>query len=391
MSSSYPGDYYKDPYTHYGYRRIPYECDTCRMTFHKQFEFENHRKSFCIKSIYNDRNYLDYITLREKIKEDHRKKDLPTIRQLMGFEKIEKESAYLDEMLSKGDRDLEKKKEYDNLEEIDRHIAKWKSQKSVLGIRSSDIEVRIEQLLALLDKERDRRDRYLEDMDMFRTKLEEVKVATTKDIVKKRALEDVVIKRDELFEKENELFSQCRILKTYYLKIKDQEFQGKSAPPEMYSVFQEVMTNCEYLDELVETKRNYIFNNFETASQDAFLKFFSENGKNLIYDVETLKNVIKRTAVNIDNLKGDLRDNPRQLISDSEILNTMKIDRSGRYYSLDDVVLKTAVRPENYQDQSTVLRNVRRNIQDYGLDLGLRNTNALLVPRVVVEQARNKY
>jgi hypothetical protein len=138
----------------------------------------------------------------------------------------------------------------------------------------------------------------------------------------------------------------------------------------MYSAFQEVMTNCEYLDELVETKRNFIFNNFETASQDAFLKFFSENGKNLIYDVETLKNVIKRTAVNIDNLKGDLRDNPRQLISDSEILNRMKIDRSGRYYSLDDVVLKTAVRSENYQDQSTVLRNVRRNIQDYGLDLG---------------------
>jgi hypothetical protein len=159
----------------------------------------------------------------------------------------------------------------------------------------------------------------------------------------------------------------------------------------MYSSFQEVMTNCEYLDELVETKRNFIFNNFETASQDAFLKFFSENGKNLIYDVETLKNVIKRTAVNIDNLKGDLRDNPRQLIGDQEILERMKIDRSGRYYSLDDVVLKTAVRAENYQDQSTVLRNVRRNIQDYGLDVGLRNTNALLVPRVVVEQARNIY
>ena len=67
-------------------------------------------------------------------------------------------------------------------------------------------------------------------MDLFRNKLEEVKVATTKDIVRKKALEDVVIKRDELFEKENELFSQCRILKTYYLKIKDYEFQGKSAP-----------------------------------------------------------------------------------------------------------------------------------------------------------------
>lgn len=70
------------------------------------------------------------------------------------------------------------------------------------------------------------------------------------------------------------------------------------------------MTNCEYLDELVETKRNYIYNNFETATQDAFLKYFSENDKNQIYDVETQKSVIKKTAVNIDYLKGDLRNHP---------------------------------------------------------------------------------
>lgn len=66
---------------------------------------------------------------------------------------------------------------------MDKLINKWKSQKSLLGIRSSDIETRIEQLQSLLDKERKRRDRYLSDMDLFRGKLEEIKIATTKDII----------------------------------------------------------------------------------------------------------------------------------------------------------------------------------------------------------------
>ena len=174
----------------------------------------------------------------------------------------------------------EKKKDQHTDEEIDLLIKRWKTQKSVLGIRSSEIETRIEQLLEVIAREKERRDRYLSDMELFRSKLEEVKVATTKDLVRKKALEDVVIKRDDLFEKENELFSQCRILKDQYLKIKGYEFEGRSAPGQMYTNFQEIMTNCEYLYELVETKRNYIFNNFETASQDAFLKFFSGNGKN---------------------------------------------------------------------------------------------------------------
>lgn len=275
------------------------------------------------------------------------------------------------------------------MEEIDQLLSKWKGQKSLLGIRTSDVELRIEQLLDILKNERERRDRYQSDMELFRGKLDGVRVATTKDVVRKRAMEDVVIKRDELFDKENELFSQLKILKELYQKIKDYEFEGKSAPQNSYTHFQEIMTNCEYLDELIETKRNYIHNNFETASQEAFLKFFTENGKNLIYDVETLKGVIKRSAVNIDNLKGDLRNQPRKLQTDKDLEDAMRVDKTSKNYQLDDVVLKTTLQGENAMEQSMILRKIRRNIEDYGLDLGMKKSNSALIPRAVVNQRYN--
>lgn len=388
QENKYQGAFEHDPYTLYGYRRIPYECNSCKMQFHKKLEFDNHKKNFCVNSLYNNKDYLDYVSLREKIKNDCKIRSTPTIRQLIGIDKTQNELDKLDELLQKNETDDIEQKEKRDLEEIDKLIGKWKSQKSVQGIRSSNIEQRIEQLINLQDNERERRDRYLSDMDMFRGKLNDLKVATTKDVVRKRALEDVVIKRDELFEKENDLIKQCSTQKNLYLKIKDYEFQGKSAPSDLYSNFQEIMTNCEYLDELVETKRNYIYNNFETASQDAFLKFFTENGKKTIYDVDTLKDVIQRTSTKIDKQRGNLRDVPRQFIDDNWINDLTRIKRDDKYHSMDDVVLRTTQKAGNYQEQSTILRNVRKNIESYGQEMGLKNTNSQIVPRNIYE--RNK-
>lgn len=66
------GDYEKTPFTLYGYRRIPYECYNCKMKFHKQYEYENHKNKFCSKSIYGNKDYQDYISLREKIKNEQK-------------------------------------------------------------------------------------------------------------------------------------------------------------------------------------------------------------------------------------------------------------------------------------------------------------------------------
>ena len=44
---------------------------------------------------------------------------------------------------------------------------------------------------------------------------------------------------------------QVTELKSLYLRIKDFEFEGGSAPKEVYEQFQAKMKSCEYEDELV--------------------------------------------------------------------------------------------------------------------------------------------
>ena len=67
---------------------------------------------------------------------------------------------------------------------------------------------------------------------------------------------------------------QVTELRNLYLRIKDYEFEGGSAPKELYEQFQAKMKSCEYEDELVTIRRNQILNNFETVCHDQFVKYF---------------------------------------------------------------------------------------------------------------------
>ena len=66
----------------------------------------------------------------------------------------------------------------------------------------------------------------MSDIDMFKKRLDKTYALTTEDVARRKALEDIILQRDALFEKENEYISKINELRELYLRIKDFEFEG---------------------------------------------------------------------------------------------------------------------------------------------------------------------
>ena len=279
------------------------------------------------------------------------------------------------------------------MDEISLLVNKWKDQKTKTGIKSSPVEARVESLINELDKQKQRKERYLGDIHMINDRLKNKYSITTGDLVKKNVLEELIVERDKVFESENELIGDIARLRELYLIIKDYEFEGKSAPKERYMAFQELLTNCEYQDELIESKRNHILNNFETATNDHFIKYFSDRGKNVVYDNETLKRIIHNTTERITNLKIDLRNYPKQLIKDEELEDMLSAGARNNRFLNEPLVLRSAQQADNVLDQTRILRNIRKNIENYGVEEGLKEAKAALIPQSVYrsQQGALKY
>lgn len=59
-------------------------------------------------------------------------------------------------------------------------------------------------------------------------------------------------------------------LKELYNRIKDYEFEGKSAPDHMYRDFKNILLESELEEDTLKLRRNQLLNNFETVTNPQF-------------------------------------------------------------------------------------------------------------------------
>ena len=105
----------------------------------------------------------------------------------------------------------------------------------------------------------------------------------------------------------------------------------------------------------------------------------------MVYDNETLKRIIHNTTERITNLKIDLRDYPKQLIKDEELENMLSAGAKNNRFLNEPLVLRSAKQADNVLDQTRILRNIRKNIENYGVEEGLKEANAALIPQSVYQ------
>lgn len=169
-------------------------------------------------------------------------------------------------------------------------------------------------------------------------------------------------------------------MKKLYLRIKDYEFEGGSAPKELYEDYVRRIKHCEYEDELIDLRRNQILNNFETVCNDMFVKYFGQRGKTAVYDPDRLIDIVKKSALRSNDLKMSLRDLPNQFITDQDIDNMLKqVAKEQR--PAEPMVLISRKNAETIADKSLVMSNLRKNILQYGVEDGLKVSNAALLPQ----------
>ena len=158
----------------------------------------------------------------------------------------------------------------------------------------------------------------------------------------------------------------------------------------MYRDFKNQIQHCEFEDENIILRRNQILNNFETVTQQGFIKYFGQRGKNLIYDNDLLKKIIKESAIKANDLKIEIRDLPRNLIDEKDTNNILK--QKARFNRAavpnEPLALKSRKNVQNVQDISYILSSVRKNIEMYGLKNGLKKADSAFVPVRVIEDQK---
>ena len=334
-----------------------------------------------MKSKYHDREYLEYLQYKHKF-EGKTDEGFRDSQDAVGLREVYARGKELDEELEGVGREGRKKKGDDQIEIL---VRKWKENKKVLGIKDSSIEQRIQQLLNLLEGAGHRRNVYINDMNMFKQKLDDTKAVSSGNIVRIKEIEDIIIQRDILFEKENKLISNIQEMRRVYMRIKDYEFEGGSAPKELYEDIASRIQSCEYDDELISIKRNQLLNNFETVSNDMFLKYFSQRAKINVYDNKDLEDIVKASALRSNKLKMELRDLPNQLIDERKIDQWMKEAAESNNKKNERLVLVSNKQGDTLQDKSMIVTGIRKNMQQYGVKDGLKISNASLIPESILK------
>lgn len=161
----------------------------------------------------------------------------------------------------------------------------------------------------------------------------------------------------------------------------------------MYRDFKSLLLESELAEDTLQLRRNQLLNNFETASNPQFVKYFSEKNGAKAYTNDYLKQVIKKSAIRINNLKINIRDLPKKLIKDEDLKNLMADDDLVRTATIpnEPLVLRTRKNPQSLEDQSIILSSLRKNIDMYGLRDGLKKTDTALIPTRILEQSRPEY
>ena len=230
-------------------------------------------------------------------------------------------------------------------------------------------------------------------METFKKKLDDTKAVSSGNVVRIREIEDLIVQRDALFEKENRLLQAVVELKSLYLRIKDYEFEGGSAPRDLYDDFARRLQTCEYEDEVAALKRNQILNNFETVCNDMFVKYFGQRAKMAVFDQAELEAVVKKSALRANELKMDLRSLPGQMITDQQLdewaRQRAKDAAANPRLAREPLVLVSNKQGDTLQDKSMIVTGIRKNIEQYGLKDGLKASNAALIPERLLRDGRS--
>jgi hypothetical protein len=79
----------------------------------------------------------------------------------------------------------------------------------------------------------------------------------------------------------------------------------------MYKEFKNLMLECELEEESLSLRRNQLLNNFETISNHEFMEYFFEKNGSKVLTNDYLKEIIKKSAIRVNNLKINIRDLPK--------------------------------------------------------------------------------
>lgn len=107
----------------------------------------------------------------------------------------------MDELLKKS-KDIDKEwYSVDPIEErkksdVEQLVSLWNQNKKILGVKDSEVEARVKILFDILGKIDRRRADYMNDISMFKKQLDKTFATTTTEVVKRKELEDLIIKRD---------------------------------------------------------------------------------------------------------------------------------------------------------------------------------------------------
>jgi hypothetical protein len=79
----------------------------------------------------------------------------------------------------------------------------------------------------------------------------------------------------------------------------------------MYREFKNLMLESELEEESLQLRRNQLLNNFETISNPEFMEYFFEKNGSKALTNDYLKDMIKKSALRVNDLKINIRDLPK--------------------------------------------------------------------------------
>ena len=137
---------------------------------------------------------MDYLDLKEKYNptaKNNKRQTSNSLRSSLKLDELLKRSKELDREF-KGLDPVEDRKKSD----IEHLVTMWNENKRTLGVKDSEAESRVKVLFDMLENIERKRAEYLNDIAMFKKQLDKTYPTTTTELVKKKALEDLIIKRD---------------------------------------------------------------------------------------------------------------------------------------------------------------------------------------------------
>lgn len=104
------------------------------------------------------------------------------------------------------------------------------------------------------------------------------------------------------------------------------------------------------------------------------------SGKNIVYNNDKLKQIIQKSLKRQNDLKIDIRDAPKRIITNDDIQRMVNESGVSSIIPQGPMILRTNKKADDLNDMSNVLDSVVSNVRRYGLADGLKKTDASLIP-----------